>query len=176
MWQDFRAVEPAKAALASLLPGRLLGSGRSRRDLTVVDSVGGSGLVGRISGERRTGLGLIWALPPQTAVRPGRDGRVYGPSTPSEWTVAVKLMTAEFSKDSVSQWMKREARIAGRLQEHSRGAYPRLRQNRRPNVFGDAPGGGDLDSVLKRFGLRPHRAVAIITQNRLGARCRTPTG
>ncbi len=38
-------------------------------------------------------------------------------------------------------------------------------ESRRPNVFGDAPGGGtDLDSVLKRFGpLTPPRAVAIIT-------------
>ncbi|RES24003.1 serine/threonine protein kinase, partial [Mycobacterium tuberculosis] len=77
------------------------------------------------------------------------------------------LMTAEFSKDPVfRERMKREARIAGRLQE--------------PHVvpihdYGEVDGqmflemrlveGTDLDSVLKRFGpLTPPRAVAIITQ------------
>lgn len=46
-------------------------------------------------------------------------GEVYeAEHTVKEWTVAVKLMTAEFSKDPVfRERMKREARIAGRLQE-----------------------------------------------------------
>jgi serine/threonine kinase PknH len=83
------------------------------------------------------------------------------------WTVALKLMSDQFSKDPVfRERMKREARIAGRLQE--------------PHVvpihdYGEIDGtmfmemrlieGTDLDSVLKRFGpLTPPRAVAIITQ------------
>lgn len=98
----------------------------------------------------------------------GGMGEVYeAEHTVKEWTVAVKLMTAEFSKDPVfRERMKREARIAGRLQE--------------PHVvpihdYGEVDGqmflemrlveGTDLDSVLKRFGpLTPPRAVAIITQ------------
>ncbi|MCV7195982.1 serine/threonine-protein kinase [Mycobacterium angelicum] len=98
----------------------------------------------------------------------GGMGEVYeAEHTVKEWTVAVKLMTAEFSKDPVfRERMKREARIAGRLQE--------------PHVvpihdYGEIDGqmylemrmieGTDLDSVLKRFGpLTPPRAVAIITQ------------
>jgi serine/threonine kinase PknH len=98
----------------------------------------------------------------------GGMGEVYeAEHTVKEWTVAVKLMTAEFSKDPVfRERMKREARIAGRLQE--------------PHVvpihdYGEVDGqmflemrlieGIDLDSVLKRFGpLTPARSVAIITQ------------
>ena len=98
----------------------------------------------------------------------GGMGEVYeAEHTVKEWTVAVKLMTAEFSKDPVfRERMKREARIAGRLQE--------------PHVvpiheYGEIDGqmflemrlieGTDLDSVLKRYGpLTPPRAVAIITQ------------
>ncbi len=95
-------------------------------------------------------------------------GEVYeAEHTVKEWTVAVKLMTAEFSKDPVfRERMKREARIAGRLME--------------PHVvpihdYGEIDGqmylemrmieGTDLDTVLKRYGpLTPPRAVAIITQ------------
>jgi len=98
----------------------------------------------------------------------GGMGEVYeAEHTTKEWTVAVKLMTAEFSKDPVfRERMKREARIAGRLQE--------------PHVvpihdYGEIDGqmflemrlieGTDLDSVLKRFGpLTAPRAVAIIAQ------------
>jgi serine/threonine kinase PknH len=98
----------------------------------------------------------------------GGMGEVYeAEHTVKEWTVAVKLMSEEFSKDPVfRERMKREARIAGRLQE--------------PHVvpihdYGEIDGqmflemrlieGTDLDSVLKRFGpLAPPRAVAIITQ------------
>ncbi len=98
----------------------------------------------------------------------GGMGEVYeAEHTVKEWTVAVKLMTAEFSKDPVfRERMKREARIAGRLQE--------------PHVvpihdYGEIDGqmflemrlieGTDLDSLLKRYGpLTPPRAVAIITQ------------
>ncbi|BBX72568.1 hypothetical protein MSHI_04740 [Mycobacterium shinjukuense] len=98
----------------------------------------------------------------------GGMGEVYeAEHTVKEWTVAVKVMTAEFSKDPVfRERMKREARIAGRLQE--------------PHVvpihdYGEIDGqmflemrlveGTDLDSLIKRFGpLTPPRAVAIITQ------------
>ena len=98
----------------------------------------------------------------------GGMGEVYeAEHTVKEWTVAVKLMSDSFSRDSVfRERMKREARIAGRLQE--------------PHVvpihdYGEIDGqmfmemrlieGTDLDSVLKRFGpLTPPRAVAIITQ------------
>ncbi|MDT5255865.1 MAG: serine/threonine kinase PknH, partial [Mycobacterium sp.] len=98
----------------------------------------------------------------------GGMGEVYeAEHTVKEWTVAVKVMTAEFSKDPVfRERMKREARIAGRLQE--------------PHVvpihdYGEIDGqmylemrlveGTDLDSLLKRFGpLTPPRAVAIISQ------------
>ncbi|MBW0012546.1 serine/threonine-protein kinase [Mycobacterium sp.] len=98
----------------------------------------------------------------------GGMGEVYeAENTVKEWPCAVKLMTAEFSKDPVfRERMKREARICGRLQE--------------PHVvpihdYGEIDGqmflemrlidGTDLDSVLKRYGpLTPARAVAIISQ------------
>ncbi|CAM3353029.1 serine/threonine protein kinase [Mycobacterium intermedium] len=98
----------------------------------------------------------------------GGMGEVYeADHTVKEWTVAVKVMTAEFSKDPVfRERMKREARIAGKLQE--------------PHVvpihdYGEIDGqmflemrlveGTDLDSLLKRYGpLTPPRAVAIISQ------------
>ncbi len=98
----------------------------------------------------------------------GGMGEVYeAEHTVKEWTVAVKLMSENFSKDPVfRERMKREARITGRLQE--------------PHVvpvhdYGEIDGqmflemrlieGTDLDTVLKRFGpLTPARAVAIITQ------------
>jgi serine/threonine kinase PknH len=98
----------------------------------------------------------------------GGMGEVYeAEHTVKEWTVALKLMSEEFSKDPVfRERMKREARIAGRLQE--------------PHVvpihdYGEIDGkmylemhlieGTDLDSILKRFGpLTPPRAVAIISQ------------
>ena len=98
----------------------------------------------------------------------GGMGEVYeAEHTVKEWTVAVKVLNAEFSRDPVfRERMKREARIAGRLQE--------------PHVvpihdYGEIDGqmylemrlieGTDLDSLLKRFGpLTPPRAVAIISQ------------
>ena len=98
----------------------------------------------------------------------GGMGEVYeAEHTVKEWTVAVKLMSENFSNDPVfRERMKREARITGRLQE--------------PHVvpihdYGEIDGqmflemrlieGVDLDTVLKRFGpLTPPRAVAIITQ------------
>jgi serine/threonine-protein kinase len=98
----------------------------------------------------------------------GGMGEVYeAEHTVKEWTVAVKLMSEEFSKDTVfRERMKREARITGRLQE--------------PHVvpihdYGEIDGqlflemrlieGTDLESILKRFGpLTPPRAVAIISQ------------
>jgi serine/threonine kinase PknH len=98
----------------------------------------------------------------------GGMGEVYeAEHTVKEWTVAVKLMSDQFSKDPVfRERMKREARIAGRLQE--------------PHVvpihdYGEIDGkmfmemrlieGTDLDSLLKRFGpLTPPRAVAITSQ------------
>ncbi len=98
----------------------------------------------------------------------GGMGEVYeAEHTVKEWTVAVKLMSDQFSNDPVfRERMKREARIAGRLQE--------------PHVvpihdYGEIDGkiflemrlieGIDLDSLLKRFGpLTPPRAVAIISQ------------
>ncbi|MHA7649449.1 serine/threonine-protein kinase [Mycobacterium sp. ML4] len=83
------------------------------------------------------------------------------------WTVAVKLMSETVSSDPVfRERMKREARIAGRLQE--------------PHVvpihdYGEIDGqmflemrlieGTDLDDLLTRYGPLPApRAVAIITQ------------
>ena len=98
----------------------------------------------------------------------GGMGEVYeAEHTVKEWTVAVKLMSENFSRDPVfRERMKREARITGRLQE--------------PHVvpiheYGEIDGtmfmemhlieGIDLDSMLKRFGpLTPARAVAIISQ------------
>src|SRR5437588_13072949 len=98
----------------------------------------------------------------------GGMGEVYeAEHTVKEWPCAVKLMTAEFSKDPVfRERMKREARICGRLQE--------------PHVvpihdYGEIDGqmflemrlieGTDLDNLLTRYGpLTPLRAVAIIAQ------------
>ncbi|CDO90010.1 serine/threonine protein kinase [Mycobacterium triplex] len=98
----------------------------------------------------------------------GGMGEVYeAEHTVKEWTVAVKLMSDQFSADPVfRERMKREARTAGRLQE--------------PHVvpihdYGEIDGkmfmemrlveGTDLDSLLKRYGpLTPPRAVAIVTQ------------
>ncbi|CDO90007.1 protein kinase [Mycobacterium triplex] len=98
----------------------------------------------------------------------GGMGEVYeAEHTVKEWTVAVKVMTAEFSRDPVfRERMRREARTAGRLQE--------------PHVvpihdYGEIDGqmfmemhlieGIDLDDMLKRFGpLTAPRAVAVITQ------------
>src|SRR6202012_4624450 len=98
----------------------------------------------------------------------GGMGSVYEAyHTTKEWTVAIKLIAEDFRKDPVSrERMKREARIAGRLQE--------------PHVvpihdYGEIDGqlflemhlieGIDLDTLLKRYGPRtPPRAVAIISQ------------
>ncbi len=98
----------------------------------------------------------------------GGMGEVYeAEHTVKEWTVALKVMNDQFSKDPVfRERMKREARTAGKLME--------------PHVvpiheYGEIDGqmfmemrlieGTDLDSILKRFGpLTPPRAVAIITQ------------
>ncbi|GAB3031127.1 serine/threonine-protein kinase [Mycobacterium bourgelatii] len=98
----------------------------------------------------------------------GGMGEVYeAEHTVKEWTVAVKLMSEAFSQDPVfRERMKREARIAGRLQE--------------PHVvpihdYGEIDGqmflemrlilGTDLDKLLKRSGpMPPPRAVAILTQ------------
>ncbi|SPM35578.1 hypothetical protein [Mycobacterium rhizamassiliense] len=98
----------------------------------------------------------------------GGMGEVYeAEHTIKEWTVAVKLMSDQFSQDPVfRERMKREARIAGGLQE--------------PHVvpiheYGEIDGkmfmemrlveGTDLESLLKRFGpLTAPRAVAIISQ------------
>ncbi|MGO9511739.1 MAG: serine/threonine-protein kinase [Mycobacterium sp.] len=98
----------------------------------------------------------------------GGMGEVYeAEHTVKEWTVAVKLMSQAVSSDPVfRERMKREARIAGSLQE--------------PHVvpihdYGEIDGqmflemrlieGTDLDTQLKRYGpLTPPRAVAIIAQ------------
>jgi serine/threonine kinase PknH len=98
----------------------------------------------------------------------GGMGEVYeAENTVKEWTVAVKVMSEQFSKDPVfCERMKSEARITRRLQE--------------PHVvpihdYGDIDGqmflemrlieGTDLGSMLKRYGpLNLPRAVAIITQ------------
>lgn len=98
----------------------------------------------------------------------GGMGEVYeAEHTTKEWTVALKLLSPEFSRDPVfRERLKREARTAGRLIE--------------PHVvpihdYGEIDGqlfvemrlveGTDLDSLLRRFGpLSPPRAVAIITQ------------
>src|ERR1700722_3465772 len=130
-------------------------------------------------------LGLVWRIS-MSDEQASRTGSMFGPyhlkrllgrggmgevyeaeHTVKEWTVAVKLMSDTYSKDPVfRERMKREARIAGRLQE--------------PHVvpihdYGEIDGqmflemrlieGVDLDTALKRFGpLTPARAVAIITQ------------
>ena len=99
----------------------------------------------------------------------GGMGEVYeAEHTVKEWTVAVKVMTDQFSKDPVfRERMKREARTAGRLHGTPRGAHPRIRRDRRADVLCEMRliEGTDLDSMLKRFGpLTPPRAVAIITQ------------
>ncbi|OBI82355.1 hypothetical protein A9X01_22290 [Mycobacterium asiaticum] len=98
----------------------------------------------------------------------GGMGEVYeAEHTVKGWTVAVKLMSENVSKDPVfRERMKREARIAGRLQE--------------PHVvpihdYGEIDGqlflemrlveGTDLDKMIAQEGpLSPSRAVAIITQ------------
>ncbi|MBV8966624.1 MAG: protein kinase [Mycobacteriaceae bacterium] len=98
----------------------------------------------------------------------GGMGEVYeAEDTVRERTVALKLMSASVSKDSVfRKRMEREARTAGRLQE--------------PHVvpihdFGEIDGqlfvdmrmieGTDLGSVLSRFGpMAAPRAVAIVRQ------------
>lgn len=98
----------------------------------------------------------------------GGMGEVYeAEDTVRERTVALKLMPAAFSQDTVfRKRMEREARLAGKLQE--------------PHVvpihdFGEIDGqlfldmrmieGTDLGTVLSRFGpLAPPRAVAIIRQ------------
>ncbi|ORA07916.1 serine/threonine protein kinase, partial [Mycobacterium asiaticum DSM 44297] len=98
----------------------------------------------------------------------GGMGEVYeAEHTIKGWTVAVKLMSESVSKDPVfRERMKREARIAGRLQE--------------PHVvpihdYGEIDGqlflemrlveGTDLDKLIAREGpLPPSRAIAIITQ------------
>src|ERR1700755_1165653 len=98
----------------------------------------------------------------------GGMGEVYeAEHTVKEWTVAVKVMTAEFSRDPVFRSrMQREARTAGRLQE--------------PHVvpihdFGEIDGqlyvdmrlidGSDVASMLSRFGpMSLPRAVAIVRQ------------
>ncbi|OBJ49380.1 serine/threonine-protein kinase PknH/PknJ [Mycobacterium sp. 1423905.2] len=98
----------------------------------------------------------------------GGMGEVYeAEHTVKEWTVALKLMSTEFSKDPIfRERMKREARIAGRLQEphvvpiHDYGEYDGQLFLEMRLVEGT-----DLDSVLKRFGpLTPPRAVAIVIQ------------
>src|SRR3984957_2043818 len=130
-------------------------------------------------------LGLVWRIS-MSDEQASRTGSMFGPyhlkrllgrggmgevyeaeHTVKEWTVAVKLMSENFSKAPVfRERMKREARITGRLQE--------------PHVvpihdYGEIDGqmflemrlieGVDLDTALKRFGpLTPARAVAIITQ------------
>ncbi|MGB9225646.1 serine/threonine-protein kinase, partial [Mycobacterium sp.] len=98
----------------------------------------------------------------------GGMGEVYeAEHTVKEWTVAVKLMSQAVSSDPVfRERMKREARIAGSLQE--------------PHVvpihdYGEIDGqmflemrlieGTNLDTLIKRYGpLTPPRAVAIVTQ------------
>ncbi|OBJ49381.1 protein kinase [Mycobacterium sp. 1423905.2] len=98
----------------------------------------------------------------------GGMGEVYeAEHTGKGWTVAVKLLSREFSNDPVfRERMKREARITGRLQE--------------PHVvpihdYGEIDGqlflemrlveGTDLDAMLKQSGpLAPPRAVAILSQ------------
>src|ERR1700741_4982302 len=98
----------------------------------------------------------------------GGMGEVYeADHNVKDWTVAVKLMSDTFSRDPVfRERMKREARIAGRLQEPH--VVP-------INDYGEIDGqmfmemrlieGIDLDTLLKRYGpLTPPRAVAIISQ------------
>src|SRR5579875_3531786 len=98
----------------------------------------------------------------------GGMGEVYeAEHTVKQWTVAVKLLSEEFSQDPVfRKRMQREARLAGRLQE--------------PHVlpihdYGEIDGqlflemrlveGTDLHTVLKQAGpLAPSRAVAIVRQ------------
>src|SRR5246127_1954095 len=98
----------------------------------------------------------------------GGMGEVYeAEHTVKEWTVAVKLMSDTFSKDPVfRERMKREARIAGRLQEphvvpiHDYGEIDGQMYMKMRLIEGVA-----LDPLLKRFGpLTPPRAVAIFPQ------------
>ncbi|BDB44339.1 hypothetical protein IWGMT90018_47850 [Mycobacterium kiyosense] len=98
----------------------------------------------------------------------GGMGEVYqAEHTIKGWTVAVKLMSETVSKDPVfRERMKREARIAGRLQEphvvpiHDYGEIDGQMFLEMRLIEGD-----DLDSTLQRYGpMPPTRAVAIITQ------------
>ncbi|QLL06202.1 serine/threonine-protein kinase [Mycobacterium vicinigordonae] len=98
----------------------------------------------------------------------GGMGEVYeAEHTVKGWTVAVKLMSETVSKDPVfRERMKREARIAGRLQEphvvpiHDYGEINGQMFLEMRLIEGD-----DLDDMLQRYGpLPPARAIAIITQ------------
>src|ERR1700741_4861946 len=98
----------------------------------------------------------------------GGMGEVYeAEHTLKEGPVAVKLMSDTFSKDPVfRERMKREARIAGRLQEphvvpiHAYGEIDGQMYMEMRLIEGTA-----LDTLLKRYGpLTPPRAVAILTQ------------
>ncbi|OBK20042.1 serine/threonine-protein kinase [Mycobacterium asiaticum] len=98
----------------------------------------------------------------------GGMGEVYeAEHTVKGWTVAVKLMSENVSKDPVfRERMKREARIAGRLQEphvvpiHDYGEIDGLMYLEMRLIEGT-----DLDKLIAQHGrLPPSRAVAIITQ------------
>jgi serine/threonine protein kinase len=98
----------------------------------------------------------------------GGMGEVYeAEHTVKERTVAVKLMSDTFSKDpAFCERMKREARIAGRLQEpHVVPIYDYGEIDGRLFLEMRLIEGTDLDRLLKRDGpLAPPRAVPIITQ------------
>jgi serine/threonine kinase PknH len=98
----------------------------------------------------------------------GGMGEVYeAEHTVKQWTVAVKLISQAVSSDPVfRERMKREARIAGSLQEphvvpiHDYGEID-------GQMFLEMRliGGTDLDALLQRYGpLTPPRAVAIVSQ------------
>src|SRR6201991_1094093 len=101
-------------------------------------------LVWRISDERGAGLtrGLdVWALPPETAAGPGRDGRSLrgrahrqGVDRRGQADVGPVQSGPRLSRAD-------EARSAhrGSFAGAARGADPRLRRDRRKNVHGDAP-------------------------------------
>ena len=98
----------------------------------------------------------------------GGMGEVYeAEHTVKEWSVALKLMSVEFSRDpEFRERMQREARITGQLREphvvpiHDYGEidgqlYLEMRLIR----------GSDLHKLLERSGpLPPARAVAIVRQ------------
>src|SRR6201992_2800525 len=98
----------------------------------------------------------------------GGMGEVYeAEHTVKEWTVALKLMSEEFSQDPVfRERMKREARIAGGLQEpHVVPIHEYGEIGGKVFVEIGLVAGTALENVLKRFGpLTPPRAVAIISQ------------